>query len=138
MPNVSRAEQLQAILNKAGEAACLEFFAGATEDERREVAKTAIVTFKHFRKSAQVGGRISPRHAATARLAVLSACTLTELKTLGGLATPDSGAAFEILATRRPPWLPEYAEWLLGENPRRWPLVRTLVRRELCPPPRHD
>lgn len=138
MKNVSRAEQLQAILDKANEAACLKFFDGATEEERREVAKTAIATFKQVRKTDLFGSDDSRRRLAIAQIATLSACTLSELKTMGWLAVPAAKTAFQILSARRPAWLADYTEWLIKENARHWPLVRTLVRLGLSHRPEHE
>jgi hypothetical protein len=138
MPKVTRAGQLQAILDKADQAACLKFFDSATEEERRELAKTAIATYKHFRKHSKFEGPIFLWYPKIAGIAVLATCTLTELKTLGQFAVADAEPAFQILSTRRPPWLTEYAECLIRENVHRWPLVRALVRRGLCDRPQHE
>lgn len=138
MSHASRAEQLQAILDMPDAAACCEFFSHATDQLRSEVSRTAIAAYKNFRKLAQAGKVASRLHTDTAAIAVLSACTLAEVKALGWRALPDEETAFEVLATRRPPWLSQFAEWLIAENARAWPLVRTLVRRGLCDRPQHD
>ncbi|HZN33906.1 MAG TPA: DUF6493 family protein, partial [Pirellulaceae bacterium] len=140
MPDRTRTEQLQAILDKGDEKACLKFFAKVTEAQRREVAKTAIAVFKQSLKLVPSGkntwGR-DPRLPA-AQIAVLSACSLSELKALGWQSHPDAKMTFQLLESRRPEWLPQYAECLLEQSAFTWPLVRALVRRGLCPRPQHE
>lgn len=137
MPKITRAEQLQIGLDEGDVAACLTLFDAATDDERREAAKLAIATYKRFRKP-NADGNLTAQHVEAARIALLSACTLSELSKLGWQAVPKGQHALQILSTRRPPWLSEYAEWLIGENARHWPLVRALVRRSLCQRPQHE
>src|SRR5690606_4903382 len=51
---------------------------------------------------------------------------------------PEQPIALEVLDARQPAWLTEFAAWLIAENVRLWPLVRTLVRRGPCDRPPHD
>ncbi|HEX5104981.1 MAG TPA: DUF6493 family protein [Pirellulaceae bacterium] len=139
MPDLSRSDRLQAILDKADEAACAKFFDGATEAERRAVAKTAIDCYKRFKKPepGMPSYHPNPRLPA-AGIAVLATASLSELKPFGWRLLPDAKTAFAVLTARRPEWLSEYIDWLLGETAFCWPLARALIRRKLCRRPTHE
>lgn len=138
-PGPSPADELQAIIDKGDAAACLKFFAKASEPDRRALAKTAQAAAKRNDKLLRQGDRQGSKlRFAAAQIAVLATSSLSELKSLGWLGWPDAKTTFELLSSRRPEWLPEYTEYILERNVRSWPLVRALVRRGLCPRPRHD
>ena len=142
MADKSPADKLLAILEKGDESACLKFFDGMPEAERREHAKAVIPFFKKVVKTPflQSGPNtfVTNPQLPTAAVATLACCTASELKTLGWRAMPHHKTALHILRDRRPDWTQAYAHWLLAENSRHWPLVRTLVRDGICERPQHD
>jgi hypothetical protein len=130
-PATDRAAELTALIEKNAEKKCIEFFADMPEAERRELAPVAIPAFKKALKG-------SWAECEAARIAALATASLSELKSLRWRVVPITKNAFEILAARKPDWLSEYADWLIGENPFDWPLVRALMRRGLCRRPQHE
>lgn len=68
-------------------------------------------------------------------LAVLGTSTLAEIKRYGVIVPPK---AYEVLAARKPKWLPQWCQWILASNHQGWPVVRRLVRNGLCERPESD
>jgi hypothetical protein len=118
-------EKLEAIRHtpNADAKACLALFAGASEDERQTVAEYAMRWAK-----------ANPFDNLAAS-AALAACSLGQLKKLGWRHVPGDEDAYAVLAARRPPWLAEWAQWILEATPRYFPAVRRLVCEGLCPRP---
>jgi hypothetical protein len=122
-------DKLQKILDKENAKACLEYFCGRSEKERRECAKLAAT---HLKKVD--GGR-------TAAIAATSACSFSELKKLDWRAFPQSEDVIEVLGDRRPDWIDKWVmlrlenEWYWA--PGVWQPIYTLAREGLCRKPDH-
>jgi hypothetical protein len=135
-------EQLAAILEKGDAEACVKFFAGFSEKERRGYAEDVRTWFKSVSKNFLV--QTGPNTFTTnpllgaASVAVQSACSLSELKQFGVRALPVEDVQFAIFSTRRPSWLDDWAIWLCETQPNRWQLVRRFVRQGLCRTPQTD
>jgi hypothetical protein len=70
---------------------------------------------------------------AVAQLAVMATSTLTEIKKRKRI--PTSQHCYDILAARRPKWLPEFCDWILEERPNvHWDLVHRLETEGLLEP----
>jgi hypothetical protein len=70
---------------------------------------------------------------AVAQLAVMATSTLTEIKKRKRI--PTSQHCYDILAARRPKWLPEFCDWILEERPNvHWNLVHRLETEGLLEP----
>jgi hypothetical protein len=154
-------DKLQAIINAGDVAACLAFFQGASEADRKAIAKTALDHLRALRNrisaplrrlATRIGfvpsvpgltepSEVLPDAFEAARVAVLASASLSQLKKLGFDGIP-AHHAYTILADRRPPWLDEMVE-LMCELERRlrfgshWPSVRRLVREGLCRAPQN-
>src|SRR5262245_33418423 len=140
MPQSSSNEQLQTILDEGDNAACQKFFAKATEAERRTVAPIALASFKKvsdqsYIQIAENKYALNPLWNA-ASTAVLSACTVSELKRLGWGVLHDVKASIAVAEDRPAAWRQALCDWLTETN-RAWPLVRHLVRQKLCSRPEH-
>lgn len=121
--------KLQKILDKENAKACLEYFCGRSEKERRECAKLAAT---HLKKVD--GGR-------TAAIAATSACSFSELKKLDWRAFSQSEDVIDVLGDRRPDWIDKWVmlrlenEWYWA--PGVWQPIYTLAREGLCRKPDH-
>ncbi len=135
------AESLEVVLASGDEKACLALFAGATELERQAVAALACRWLKEqFAEPwVQTGPGTSIRNPrlTVAEAAVLASCSLGQLKKLGWRAIPSAELACQVLASRRPSWLADWARMVLEIHPRYMPIVRHLVREGLCRAPGH-
>ena len=150
-------EKLEAILKDGDVPACLAFFRGASEADRKKVAKIALARLRALRADSSATmirllarSGIDPSMSGlagssesladsyrAARVAVLASASLSQLKSLGIDGVPPD-LADTILADRRPPWLDELAERLCDLELRigsYWTTVRRLVREGFCRAP---
>src|SRR5262249_28305727 len=74
----------------------------------------------------------------TAEVAVLSACSLAQLRKLGWRGIPTYDLAYQVLADRRPPWIDDWADLALTAHARFRDVVSQLVRDGLCQLPSHE
>jgi Family of unknown function (DUF6493) len=135
MPSLSADDLVALALPGGGDAeeAVVGALRGLGEDERRALARDVARAARGLARD----GVWEPGPALA--LALLGTATLAELKRLGRLAVPvDDGLAFDVLADRRPPWLGEWAAWMVGDAPRWFLLVRRLVRAGLIDAPDTD
>jgi hypothetical protein len=149
---------LERALDEGDAPGCAAFFANATEKERASVAKLVVGRLKKLtggiaaRLIDRVGflavehagdslGSVFPhlgvqfRHIHAAQVAALACAPFGELKKLRlrGLAGGES--AYAALATRRPPWISEWADFVCDISTGYWSLVRRLVREGVCERP---
>jgi hypothetical protein len=117
------------------------------EAERRRLASRATAWFRELK--ANTISRVttgqwpyavdSETLLRAARAMVLGTASLSELRKLGGWATPEDEIAFRIVADRRPDWLPEWAAFVVENQTTSWgtpfKLVRRLVSEGLVPRP---
>src|SRR5437870_5462150 len=96
------AEKLQVVLQEGDEKACLTLFTGATERERQAVAELASRWLQEqwAGRVVQTGpGKFSlNRLLPAAQVAVLAACSLSQLKKHGWHAIPTDELAYPVLA----------------------------------------
>jgi hypothetical protein len=127
----------------AGDAdGCVELLAELTEPERRELAPTAIRSYRDAHREYWSPSHVnrSPPDPVRARLdgaflAMLGTATLSEIKK-----APYGwdARAYDVLTARRPAWLGEWCEWVLSERGWAWDVVRRMVRERLCQRPASD
>ncbi len=125
---------------------CLAALAGLTESERSRVAARMVEIRKRIEpRSSREPAEIPPpagvefetlRRAAST--AVLGTASLAEIRRLGQLISDFSADAYAVMADRRPPWIGEWADWLLEATPWPWPAVRRLIREGHCPRPQSE
>jgi len=132
MPSLS-ADDLIALALRGGsdaEASIVRALRGIAEGERRPMVRSLTSARRELAREF----KWEPGSAVA--LALLGTATLAELKRLGMLGVPrNDDLAFEVLADRRPPWLAEWAAWIVGERPAWFPFVRRLVRASLIDTP---
>lgn len=133
----------------------IRLFAGATEAQRREHAAAVMAWIRriqlneksHYSSRARdqlaPGEELSDVHqlVPAAYAAVLACGTLAEVKSFYPAWALELGFV-DVLKDRRPPWLDDYARFILDESRGRisgygWRKVRSLVRAGLCRPPAH-
>jgi hypothetical protein len=127
----------------------LEFLAKLSEAERRSLASLAIKTYKTTQREAMrafmasIDDENSSYHAPIGEaLSAIATASLAELKTMtrqvwlsamhDGKVGPET-----VLAARRPPWLSEWAEWMLEADVAYWRHVQPLVEQKLIAMPMH-
>ena len=135
-------EWLQQILSSGDAEACLQFFAGATEEERRLASKTVLASSERigqewmFLHLVGASGRNPWRDARG--VALLASCSLEELKQDRMALLPNSDYVCRVLADRRPEWIDNFPDAVLEFSCGFWPLVRSVVRDGLCRKPTSD
>jgi hypothetical protein len=154
-------EELEALLKDRDADGIVQFFAGATEKERKQLAPCArewmarvtegLAPFPEAARvflrsgSSLLSALAGPRaaaHLAVVRLAIFATGGLTDAKRLG-LPSNDVGEqALEILIDRRPAWLDRWAANLLKsvrssrfQLDNHFPAIRRLVKAGLIPEP---
>lgn len=128
---------LQAI-DAANRAACVRLLEPLDEKARR-LLQPAVAT-----RAAELDAELSEHFDSrrrqilnryeVARLALLGTASLTELKKASPWPLPESDAV-QVLASRRPAWVADWADAELTKRTWSWPLVRALVRGKLIPKP---
>src|SRR6185369_3095636 len=117
-------EQLSAILEKGDIKECMAFFHELAEKDRQSYAPQAMSWVKQVDKDFVV--EVQPGHfqqnllVPAAQVALLAACSLSQLTKLNLRALPTQDVAFEVLNARRPDWLSDWVEWLCEQFPRWW------------------
>jgi len=133
------ADALQEVIQAGDVEGCLALFEGSTASERRPFAKIARAPLDRYWKLGWDERREKDKGILqAAAVAVLATATLGELKKLGWQGVPDAEHAFALISALKPEWTSSWAELILEDNPRHWPLVRRLVRADLCPVPGTD
>jgi Family of unknown function (DUF6493) len=154
-------EKLDAIIKAGDVAACIAFFRGASEAERKKVAKVAQDHMRELTKRTSVPARllgalartpigpsmtslthsykISPDAFEVVEVAVLASGSLSQWKSLGLEWIPPE-LVYNILNDRRPPWLNQLVDVLLEPRPpfrvtSYWSQVRRMIRDGLCQAP---
>ncbi len=154
-------EKLDAIITAGDVAACIAFFCGANETERKKVAKVAQNHMREIAKRTSMPARllgalartqigpsitslahsynISPDAFKVVEVAVLASGSLSQWKSLG-LEWISPELVYTILNDRRPPWLDQLVEVLLEPRPpfrttSCWSQVRRMIRDGLCQKP---
>lgn len=90
------------------------------------MARTLAVQWAHIER------RFDPRPY----LALLGTGSFADVKRYAG--APVTPLAFDVLAARRPKWLPQWCDWALSTIAANWPVVRRLVREGICERPTND
>jgi len=155
------AEKLDAIIRASDVAACIAFFRGASEAERKKVAKVAQNHMRELTKRTSIPARLlanlaqahiepsmtSPTDSYAishsifdaVHVAALASGSLSQWKSLG-LESIAPELVYLILNDRRPPWLDQLVEVLLEPTPPSrvtscWPQIRRMIRDGLCQTP---
>ena len=162
-------EALQKLLDAEDADGCITLLAGLTEPQRRKLAKTAAACLKLATSPVPdwlivpATGELNRSPGASqllrdefpeaylhrgktraAQVAVIGTAIWTEIKRFGDRCFPPIDDAVAVLRDRRPPWVGEWAEAILGwgQSPRSrrnladvWPFVRRLVLEGLCDRP---
>src|SRR5947209_6368024 len=132
MPNARTVEQLKALLEKGDAAACVDFFTGADENERRSFAKLAEDRMRELSKKrieeTAPGTFQLNRLIPAASVAVLATCSLSTCKRFGWLIFPNGPDLQRVITDRRPKWLDDYAEFLLDQDNPAWLTVRAMMK----------
>src|SRR5262249_53402486 len=147
-------EKLDQTLQEGDVEACTALFEGASEAERKKVAKQAIERLRkvtsdiHPRLMSRLPLmedrrtesflQFSTKQIHAAQVAVLASASFSQLKGVRRRMAPPPDAAEKVLCERRPPWLQEWVELICDEGTQHWPSIRRLVRLGLCRPPRSD
>jgi hypothetical protein len=150
-------DELERILDEGNASGCIVFFANATEKQRKSLAKMAVGRLRSLtdtpmaqvlRRSERFGDILAnrltellgiPTHQlVAAQVAVLASASIAELKRLRLRAVPPPQEAYEVLVSRRPPWLDDWAEFVCEISVECWPAVRRLVREGICRRPSGD
>lgn len=116
-------EELDRVLATGDVDACLAFFKGASETERRTVAKRALewarsahhVTWAGILDHEKLTGPPESRTRdalPAARVAAYATCAWGDLRKLGHGSVPDADHAYAVLSDRRPSWLASWAAWV--------------------------
>jgi Family of unknown function (DUF6493) len=153
-------EKLNAIIETGDIAACLDYFRGAGEAERKKVAKVATSHLRSLKTRTSTLARslsflaetqvppslsvlthshgISGSAFQVVQVAVLASAPMSRWKSLRLEGMPPD-VVDKILRDRRPPWLGEIIDLLLGLrapfNYSYWPIARRMIRDGLCPAP---
>src|SRR5947209_2834429 len=132
------AEKLAAILEKGDTKACMKFFRDMPEKERVAYAKQARdcldKAYKESWKTSKVGEFqhmtfTESEQRPAASVAFLFTTSFGNLKKLHlNMARLDNEIVHEILTSRKPDWLVEWANWNLEDDTfYEWSLIRRLV-----------
>lgn len=127
-------QALQDLIARGAAAEVLAFFQNASEADRRSLAAFSEQQVNALWK---VDDRIASQLAA-AQLAVFATCSFSSIKALGWKIQAGDSQSMQVLADRRPGWLPEYAEHILASQPIQWITVRKLMKAGLIERPKHD
>ncbi len=153
-------QKLDEIIRSGDVAACVAFFRGASEAERKKVAKVAVNHLRELTTRTSMPARLlgslartqigpasailtqvdglGPAAFQVIRVAVLASAPLSKWRSLGLEGMPPE-LVDAILTDRRPPWLVEAIDLLMGLRPPfntdYWPIVRRMIRDGLCQAP---
>jgi hypothetical protein len=122
-------QELTAIVEQNDSQACIGFFQGMPESQRRSLKPLCLNLLK------QVGKGRETVNAAEA--AVLATGTLSDLRVITWRLTHEQDLVFALLMDRRPDWTAQWAEKLLKDTYFwvHWALLRRLIRAGLMPKP---
>jgi len=139
---------LETFLAKGDAEACLSFFRGMSEADRRSYAKLARAALENENKGSwqetKVGDArclqwMESKNLAAACCAALSTLSLAEIKRQSrNFIFAKSELFYAALAARKPDWLTEWAEWRLVDRPTEWWVVRRFMQEGLCLEPEGD
>lgn len=135
--------ELQKILEAGNAEACLAFFKGMPETERRKLASQCQAWHRKINKEQFV--QVKPGTFRTnallpaANLAVFAVATRGEVLKSPDFRYPHQDSILEILHDRRPDWMADFAMSLLEGKGYywRWPVVRRMVVEGLISKPDH-
>ena len=133
-------EELAQILSNGDLDACVAFFKGMSEAERRGYLAQIKVALKEANKTKFLSEgavhRMNPA-IAYAETALFAVSTISEIKKAPGSVPISQDAIFEILADRKPDWTDEFVEELLKGSTfgRYGNLVQRLINAGLAQPP---
>ena len=110
------------IIRNADSDKCEKFFEKMTEHQRKLFAPHAIellteLNLRVWELRSRNAGSVTELSLQKAKVAVLSTCTLAELKKLGEHALPDPEEAARIMLTRKPTWLATWCNFVLRAAP---------------------
>ena len=135
---------LKLIRTKSPEA-CLGFFSGMPQDERRTFAKFAHRTLKDTEKQWRDSWGKEPAQQKplyeqidNARVCVLATATLGELKKHGWRILPNGVFAFEVVRELKPDWINDWVQFLSESEPRTYHIIRLIYQAGLCDKPTGD
>ncbi|HEX8205356.1 MAG TPA: DUF6493 family protein [Solirubrobacteraceae bacterium] len=134
-------EELHALAGSGGAEAVERHVMALPEAERRKLAPGLVKLMKQLWRDWDWSRGSAPRTVDHLVPAALACMSLAQLRDVGHLAVPmwdHQDAAHRILRERRPGWLQEWAEWIVGEWPSTWSLVRGLMKEGLIERPRTD
>lgn len=139
---LDQAELEQLLQKKDSVDQVLDFFSGATEADRKPLAKFCLKWLRDQLKQqmdAWMSGRGENGFVQSAKYAAHATCGYSELGKLGWRGTIDGERAYRLLNDRQPAWIGEWAEnsCRMGAQVN-WPIIRRLIREGKCPTPTHD
>lgn len=133
--------RLQALLEKPGaEQEILELLLPLDEDQRRKLSPMCQKWFREVKKNELIEDPPGVFYANPllqgATTAIFCTGNFTEIKNLGWR-VPEDDVVLEVLTVRKPSWIEQFVERLLGRSHfwLHWRVCRELVRRGLCSKP---
>ena len=130
-------QDLQDLIERGATAEVILFFQNATEADRRSLAAFSEQRVNALWRVDDSTTSMTSQLAA-AQLAALATCSFSSIKALGWKLHVGDPHSLQVLADRRPTWLPEYAEHILAGRPIQWITVRKLMKAGLIERPKHD
>jgi hypothetical protein len=135
-------QELEDLISRGAVEKTISYMMGASDAERQSVAATAERWLKETSKIEKITdkkeGQLRELQRAAARRAVIASCSISTFKSLGWRVQPIDADAIRILADRKPTWMPELVDELLGGDVIAWVPVRALMRAGLIAKPTQD
>lgn len=138
---MTNSDSLQQILNSTDTSACLKFFQGMSEQERRgffpQIKKSfAVVKRNRVIETSPGNFSINPT-LANHEIAFFATATFSELKQATRSIMVDDDSVMQILNDRRPTWIDDWIEILLSGTYywASWRLIRRLIIAKLAKRP---
>jgi hypothetical protein len=143
MPNTVTPEELERVLSKGSSAAaCAELFANVDEEDRRKLAALSIAWYRAayaawmdrpHKSSVVLPKNIGPGYLIDGVVvAVLATATWAEIRKLPEWSSfetrIDEQLRFDVMSSRKPHWIDDWAEAQVAATPENWAVVRKLNR----------
>ena len=145
MSNGDAEKKLLELIQSKSPEACLRFFSGMPQEERRKFAKFAQRTLKDTEKKWRDSWGKEPvlekplfEQIDNARVCVLATATLGELKKHGWRILPTGVFAFEVVRELKPDWINDWVQFLSESEPRTYHIIRLIYQAGLCDKPTGD
>lgn len=137
-------DELEKAIASGDVAACLALMGPASALDRRAAAPAVLAAYKEgdqWYRNRRFGLKdaesvLREQRYKAALLALMGTATLSEIKKLNPIHW--DARIYDVLAARRPEWLQDWCEWVLGDHGSAWNAVRRMVRERLCERPASD